>query len=260
MRLCDSVNIPSRKLISFWSLLLLILRIFEVSHTSQVRSPSFAVSSPVKSVTGYEGEQIVTMQVATAEVNAAVTKLVDFLHRCVYMRVRESERDSFCVVSCCVCWCVGRASMCACVGGKCPIDVLLKYILTWILPFLCTSAMGYDSQVHERAATYQAIMVAIANTVALRCSDPSHSFDEIAEPQKIEVDMNHSHELVHDIFLQSTKPVIEGNYVTSVTSGSSQSYSKCVCVCVWASEREKEREIEREKCVSAFVCVCVSVC
>ena len=113
--------------------------------------------------------------------------------------------------------------------------------------------MCYDSQVHERAATYQAIMVAIANTVALRCSDPSHSFDEIAEPQKVEVDMNHSHELVHDIFLQSTKPVIEGNYVTSVTSGSSQSSSKCVFVCERASERAKERE--REKCVC--VCVCV---
>ena len=105
--------------------------------------------------------------------------------------------------------------------------------------------MCYDSQVHERAATYQAIMVAIANTVALRCSDPSpHSFDEIAEPQKIEVDMNHSHELVHDSFLQSTKPVIVANYVTSATSGSSQSSSKCVCVCVCerASERKRARE------------------
>ena len=83
-----------------------------MSHTSQVRSPSFAVSSPEKSVTGYEGEQIVTMQVATAEVNAAVTKLVDFLHRCVYVRVRESARDSFCVVSCCVCWCVSGGQVC----------------------------------------------------------------------------------------------------------------------------------------------------
>ena len=115
--------------------------------------------------------------------------------------------------------------------------------------------MGYDSQVHERAATYQAIMVAIANTVALRCSDPSHSFDEIAEPQKIEVDMNHSHELVHDIFLQSTKPVIEANYVTSVTSGSSQSSSKCVFVCVSERARERERERERERNICVSVCV-----
>ena len=82
-----------------------------MSHTSQVRSPSFAVSSPVKSVTGSEGEQIVTMQVATAEVNAAVTKLVDFLHRCVYVR-EESARETVFVLCRVVCGGVSGGQVC----------------------------------------------------------------------------------------------------------------------------------------------------